>query len=138
VPGPRRKARKSRAAKSCSRAFALRGEIQKTKCTAPELGSWLLVPTRFEFWQAGESRLHDRFVFDAGANGIWQRHDRAVINRGPRERGHLDVNVNVGTVMPAWAPVLITVRKPRSSMPSCFAMTGTVSISGPSARDQSQ
>lgn len=27
-------------------------------------GGWLLVPSQFEFWQAGESRLHDRFLFE--------------------------------------------------------------------------
>jgi pyridoxamine 5'-phosphate oxidase len=38
----------------------------------PNWGGWLLVPELFEFWQAGESRLHDRFVFDRAADGQWQ------------------------------------------------------------------
>ncbi len=37
-------------------------------------GGWLLVPERFEFWQAGEYRLHDRFLFERAPTGEgWQR-----------------------------------------------------------------
>jgi pyridoxamine 5'-phosphate oxidase len=35
-------------------------------------GGWLLVPDLIEFWQAGEFRLHDRFVFESVASGDWR------------------------------------------------------------------
>jgi pyridoxamine 5'-phosphate oxidase len=34
-------------------------------------GGYIVKPTRFEFWQGRESRLHDRIVFELGGNG-WQ------------------------------------------------------------------
>lgn len=34
-------------------------------------GGYILKPTRFEFWQGRESRLHDRIVFELGGDG-WQ------------------------------------------------------------------
>lgn len=30
----------------------------------PNWGGWLLIPATIEFWQAGEHRLHDRFLFE--------------------------------------------------------------------------
>lgn len=36
-------------------------------------GGWFLLPDRIEFWQAGEFRLHDRFIFERGENGQWSR-----------------------------------------------------------------
>jgi len=40
----------------------------------PNWGGFLLVPSRFEFWQAGEFRLHDRFIFerDQALKNQWQ------------------------------------------------------------------
>lgn len=32
-------------------------------------GGWILVPTAMEFWQAGEFRLHDRFLFSRSSCG---------------------------------------------------------------------
>lgn len=37
----------------------------------PHWGGYRLRPDHFEFWQDGENRLHDRFIFEPG-NGGWQ------------------------------------------------------------------
>ena len=36
-------------------------------------GGYLLCPTRVEFWQHRESRLHDRVVYSPDASGGWER-----------------------------------------------------------------
>lgn len=38
----------------------------------PNWGGWRLMPERFEFWQAGESRLHDRFRFESIDGRTWK------------------------------------------------------------------
>jgi pyridoxamine 5'-phosphate oxidase len=43
----------------------------------PHWGGWKLVPHRIEFWQAGEFRLHDRFVYD------WTGHSWAISRIAP-------------------------------------------------------
>jgi pyridoxamine 5'-phosphate oxidase len=40
-------------------------------------GGWHLVPERIEFWQAGEFRLHDRFVYE------WSGHDWKISRLAP-------------------------------------------------------
>lgn len=34
-------------------------------------GGYRLMPTRFEFWQGRDDRLHDRFIYTAGSNSDW-------------------------------------------------------------------
>ncbi|MGJ8682062.1 pyridoxamine 5'-phosphate oxidase [Paraglaciecola sp.] len=35
-------------------------------------GGYVVVPHKIEFWQGGEDRLHDRFMYSKNAQGIWQ------------------------------------------------------------------
>ena len=37
----------------------------------PHWGGYILKPDHFEFWQAGDARLHDRFSFDMQNNADW-------------------------------------------------------------------
>lgn len=44
---------------------------QETIPRPPNWGGYLLQPTRVEFWQGGEHRLHDRIVFTREQDGSW-------------------------------------------------------------------
>lgn len=35
-------------------------------------GGYRVAPTSIEFWQGGAGRIHDRFVYSAGAEGNWE------------------------------------------------------------------
>jgi pyridoxamine 5'-phosphate oxidase len=37
-------------------------------------GGFRIHPSRLEFWQGRPNRLHDRLVYEAGADGSWTRH----------------------------------------------------------------
>lgn len=40
----------------------------------PHWGGYLIKPTRVEFWQGGDKRLHDRFEYLLNENGAWNKH----------------------------------------------------------------
>ena len=56
------------------RAFAyeatkLAGQVMKRP---DNWGGFVVTPTRFEFWQGRENRLHDRFQYTLLENGNWE------------------------------------------------------------------
>ena len=44
------------------------GEIPRP----PHWGGYRLIPISWEFWQGGENRLHDRFLYTCSDSGDWQ------------------------------------------------------------------
>ncbi|MFW2581021.1 pyridoxamine 5'-phosphate oxidase [Aliarcobacter butzleri] len=34
-------------------------------------GGYIIKPTKIEFWQGGQDRLHDRFLYELKENGVW-------------------------------------------------------------------
>jgi pyridoxamine 5'-phosphate oxidase len=44
------------------------GEIPRP----PHWGGYRLIPISWEFWQGGENRLHDRFLYTCSDDGDWQ------------------------------------------------------------------
>ncbi len=51
----------------------IRLEFADGEIPAPAFwGGYRVVPHRIEFWQGGEHRLHDRFVYRKGDEGTWQ------------------------------------------------------------------
>lgn len=56
------------------RVHALAKQFEGQEIPRPEnWGGFRLTPDRFEFWQEGPNRLHDRFVYRANASGGWTR-----------------------------------------------------------------
>ena len=37
-------------------------------------GGFIVKPSRIEFWQGRDSRLHDRFLYELQADGHWDLH----------------------------------------------------------------
>ncbi|MBU6236150.1 MAG: pyridoxamine 5'-phosphate oxidase, partial [Alphaproteobacteria bacterium] len=37
----------------------------------PHWFGYRVKPTRIEFWQDGQYRLHDRFIFEKNEKGVW-------------------------------------------------------------------
>ncbi len=53
-----------------ARAAALRAQYPDGAVPCPPFwGGYLLEPSRFEFWQGRDDRLHDRFVFERASEG---------------------------------------------------------------------
>ncbi|MDA1230798.1 MAG: pyridoxamine 5'-phosphate oxidase [Planctomycetota bacterium] len=50
----------------------IRQKFQDGEIPLPSFwGGYRVVPSRFEFWQAGDDRLHDRFVYEPADDGTW-------------------------------------------------------------------
>ena len=55
------------------RVGELEARFESNEIPVPEFwGGYLIVPTRFEFWQGRTSRLHDRLVYEKSASGHWE------------------------------------------------------------------
>lgn len=55
-----------------ARAAELRARYPEGAVPCPPFwGGYLLRPSRFEFWQGRDDRLHDRFAVDAADDGSW-------------------------------------------------------------------
>jgi pyridoxamine 5'-phosphate oxidase len=53
-------------------AYRLKEQEYKNEIPMPDFwGGYRLVPHRMEFWQGGEYRLHDRFVYQLESEGSW-------------------------------------------------------------------
>lgn len=56
-----------------TRYLALESEYQDKPIPKPEhWGGYLITPSRFEFWQGGRYRLHDRFEYQHTAEREWR------------------------------------------------------------------
>lgn len=52
--------------------LSIKKRFQNKEIPFPEFwGGYIIVPARFEFWQGGHDRLHDRFVYTQEEN-VWQ------------------------------------------------------------------
>jgi pyridoxamine 5'-phosphate oxidase len=51
---------------------SLREKFGQGEIPVPDFwGGYRVIPERIEFWQGGEHRLHDRFMYSRQANGDW-------------------------------------------------------------------
>lgn len=62
----------SRAALEARLEEATRRFDGKEVSRPPYWGGYALAPSRFEFWQGRENRLHDRLVYTPDSGGAWQ------------------------------------------------------------------
>ena len=54
-------------------AEQVRADFGEGEIPMPEFwGGYRVMPQRMEFWQGGEHRLHDRFLYKKTANGHWE------------------------------------------------------------------
>jgi pyridoxamine 5'-phosphate oxidase len=55
-----------------SKFFELKQKFAKGEVPLPDFwGGYRVKPRRFEFWQGGKDRLHDRFAYEKNAKGEW-------------------------------------------------------------------
>jgi len=53
--------------------FELKQKFSKGEVPLPDFwGGYRVKPTRFEFWQGGKDRLHDRFAYEKNAKNEWE------------------------------------------------------------------
>jgi len=53
---------------------AIKEKFKNGEVPMPDFwGGYKVTATQIEFWQGGEHRLHDRFVFKKSGDGYWQR-----------------------------------------------------------------
>lgn len=54
-------------------AHIVREKFGRGEIPMPDFwGGYRVVPTRIEFWQGGEHRLHDRFLYSLNSHGDWE------------------------------------------------------------------
>ena len=53
--------------------FELKQKFAKGDVPLPDFwGGYRVKPRRFEFWQGGRDRLHDRFAYEKNTQGLWE------------------------------------------------------------------
>ena len=56
-----------------SKFFELKQKFAKGEVPLPDFwGGYRVKPRRFEFWQGGKDRLHDRFAYEKNIKGEWE------------------------------------------------------------------
>ncbi|MGL5250346.1 MAG: pyridoxamine 5'-phosphate oxidase [Enterovibrio sp.] len=56
-----------------SKFFELKQQFMQGEVPLPTFwGGFRVVPSAIEFWQGGQHRLHDRFLYEKGQNDDWQ------------------------------------------------------------------
>ena len=56
-----------------SKFFELKQKFANGVVPLPDFwGGYRVKPRRFEFWQGGKDRLHDRFSYEKNTNGAWE------------------------------------------------------------------